>query len=364
MAAYGGPPPNTPVSPETPGYYTPRPQISFEVISEAFNLVKLQMGAWVGATFLCGVVLVIAYIVGISVMVGSMFITGGGRGQGNEGVGLLVQLVMQFGFGAIFTTLIMLMMGGMMRMALKQVRGETIGIGDLFSVTDVLVPLIGTAILMSVIGTVGTMMCFVPGFIAYGLMMFALPLVVDQRLGPIEAISQSFNMLKKDWLMATLFYFVASIVGSLGFFACGFGALFTYPIFFLAIVLTYRNYMTGGAPPTVPGTYPPVVPGGYMPQTGVTPVQGGYTPGVGYTPNVPGSYTPTAPTVPNPPTQGYAAGEAPAPAYGNSPTVPAPSYGNPTAPQYAPPAANPNAPTVNDDNQPTLNTQEPEPPKL
>ena len=357
MAAYGGPPPNNPVNPgmpETSGYYTPRPQISFDVISEAFNLVKLQMGAWIGATFLCGVVLVIAYIIGIAVMFGSIFITGGGRGQGNEGAGILVQLVLQFGFGAVFSTLMVMMMGGLMRMGLKQVRGETIGIGDFFSVTDVLLPLIGTSILISIVGTIGYMMCLVPGFVAYGLMMFAIPLVVDQRLGPIEAISQSFNMLKKDWLMATLFYLVASLVGGLGVIACGFGALFTYPIFILAIVLTYRNYMTGGTPPTVPGSYPPVVPGGYMPTT----------PGAGYTPTVSGSYTPTAPTAPYPPTQGYAAGEAPAPLYGNSPALPVPSYGNPVAPQYAPPAANPNAPTLNDNNQPTLNTQEPEPPKL
>jgi hypothetical protein len=350
MTAYGGLPPNTPASSDTPGYYTPRPQISFDVFSEAFNLFKLQMGAWVGAVFLCGVIVMAIGMLGSAVMVGSLAATAGSRDVAGVGIFLFFATYAGMFFVVVLATLFL--MGGLIRMALKQVRGETIGVGDLFSVTDVFMPLLGTALLVTIIGSIGSMFFVVPGLIAYGVLMFALPLVVDQRLGPIEAITRSFEMLKNDWLMATLFYFVAGLVGSLGFVACGVGVLFTYPIFILAIVLTYRNYMTGGAPPTVPGSYPPAVPGGYTPQTGAAPLSGGYTP---TTPNIPGSYTPP---------QGYAAGEAPAPLSGNSSAPTVPSYGNPTAPQYAPPAANPNAPTLGDNNHPTLNSQNPEPPKL
>lgn len=335
MTAYGGLPPNTPASSDTSGYYTPRPQISFDVISEAFNLFKLQMGAWVGAVFAFFAIIMVIAMLGGTVMVGSLIASGGSRDA--AGAGMFLFFATYAGMLFVVTLASLFLMGGLIRMALKQVRGETLKIGDMFSVTDVIGPLIGTALLVTVIGSIGSLFFVVPGLIAYGVMMFALPLVVDQRLGPIEAITKSFEMLKNDWLMATLFYFVTAMIGGLGGIACGVGMVFTYPIWILSIVLTYRNYTTGGTSPTVTG--------GYTAQTDAAPLSGGYTPTTptgGYTPNTPSGFTPA---------QGYAAGEAPAP------TVP--SYGNPTAPP-----ANPNAPTLSDNNHPTLNSQNQEPPRL
>ena len=90
--------------------------------------------------------------------------------------------------------------------------------------------------------------------------MFTIPLIVDKRMGATEAMTLSWNTLKGEAVMATVFYFVIALVAGCGFALCGIGALFTAPLFPLAVALTYRNYFMGPGNPVdapVTGSYPP-----------------------------------------------------------------------------------------------------------
>lgn len=77
--------------------------------------------------------------------------------------------------------------------------------------------------------------------------MFSVPLVVDQRIGGVEAIRQSFEMLKSQWLMATLFSIVVAILGFVGVLLCGVGLILTLPLCCLSIAVAYNDF-TGGVP--------------------------------------------------------------------------------------------------------------------
>jgi len=130
-------------------------------------------------------------------------------------------------------------------------------------------PLLIGSLLNGLAVAIGSVFCYIPGLVLGGLLMFTIPLIVDRRMDGIEAMKLSFNTLKGDALMATLFYLVVSIVGGLGGIACGIGALFTWPLFFLSISLLYRDYFMG--PPTA---YPDVTvppPSEPMPPPGAAP---------------------------------------------------------------------------------------------
>ena len=348
--------------PGGPAYQSPGGQISFDVIGEAWNLFKMQMGTWIGAIFIAGILFGVVYGIGITAMVVPMIAAGAANG-GTADVGITAKIV-QLVFTYAVTVIGFILIGGLLRMGIKQVRGENISIGDMFSVTDVLLPLLGTALLTVILGQIGTIMCIIPGFIAYGLTMFALPLVVDQRLGAIAAISQSFNMLKKDWLMATLFYFCVAFIGGIGIMGCCVGGLFTYPVFILSIALTYRNYMMnsgGGAPfvpngaPLVPGVYAPTTPGSYAP-----PAPGSYMTGSDYA-ATPGSAPMPTPAPGYAPTTGYAPpAETAAPNLNGYNTPAAPDNNGPTVADNTTSGANLN-------NSPTLysaETPREDPPRL
>jgi hypothetical protein len=167
-----------------------------------------------------------------------------------------------FGIGS--TVVNSILMGGLYRMAVRQGRGETINATYVFSALDRSPALIVLTLITQFLTVIGTYICILPGFIVAGLLMFAPLFVVDRRLGPIQAISESFNLLKSQWLMAAGFYFVAALLGGVGALLCGVGLVATYPIWFGSVALGYLAFTQPtqeqpfpgyGAPQ--PGVWPP-----------------------------------------------------------------------------------------------------------
>jgi hypothetical protein len=131
--------------------------------------------------------------------------------------------------------------GGLWKTAIKQLRGESISVGDLFSGGDVFPRMIGAFLAIGIMATLGALLCFFPAFVVIGLFFFTIPLIVDQNLDVSSALSASFEATKKNWLMFTLFAFVVAILASLGQFACYIGLLATYPLQFTIATIAYRD---------------------------------------------------------------------------------------------------------------------------
>jgi uncharacterized membrane protein len=145
-----------------------------------------------------------------------------------------------------------LLMGGMYRMALNQIRGIPTSAGDVFQAFDLVPRFIITNLIIGVLAGIGFMLCIIPGLIVLGTTFLAAPLLAATNLSPIDAITKSFEVLKRDMLMAILFFIVVTIVASLGAIACGIGIIFTYPLLFISISLVYRDFFPeqfGSAPP-------------------------------------------------------------------------------------------------------------------
>jgi uncharacterized membrane protein len=193
----------------------------------------------------------------------------GDRHGGAAIFGLGTMLIMFVGFIAIMVVAF-IMMGGLYRMAIKQVRGEPIQISDLWSVTDVIGQLALGGLLMGLSIGLASLACYLPAFIVAGLLMLTIPLIVDQKMGAIDAMTRSWNTLKQEWLMAAVLYFVLTFIASIGVVALYIGMLFTYPLLFLGTALVYRDFIlggSGGGPQLAdPNPYPAnVTPGAYPP---------------------------------------------------------------------------------------------------
>lgn len=242
-----------------------QPRVRFEAISDAWKYFQQQMGTWIAA---CLIYLVITLALSCGGYIAILALMGGlasGAGQPSSpeealsalttimGMGFFGQFLLQL-FVWILATLFT---GGLYRMATRQLRGEAISLGDMMSVVDVLGALLVAAILVGLAVTIGSFLCVIPAFIVGGLLMFTVPLIVDQRLGALEAMMKSVDSLKGEWLMATLFYLVVSILGSLGALLCGIGLLFTWPLFILSVSVLYRDFFIGQAPSEASAPPPP-----------------------------------------------------------------------------------------------------------
>lgn len=204
------------------------------LISRAWTIVSLQLGTWVLACLIWFVVLSV---------VGSAFGLGSPKRvrQGYFLVALFQIDAKNVLRMLALTSLNGFLLGGMFRMANRQLRGERISAGQIFEVSDCLGPLVVEAVLVGLIIDFALCMCLLPGLVACGLLMFALPLVADARLPATSAISLSFDSLKGRWLQASVFHLLAALVGMLGALACGVGIIFTLPIYVMAVTLAYQE---------------------------------------------------------------------------------------------------------------------------
>ena len=219
-----------------------RPLVRFSAISEAWALFQAEWLTW-ALTML----IVLAGNSVVSKVVDSFFHLDDEGGLGGfrwpmPREELAIQLILAALINGFFV-------GGMFRMASRQVRGERIHVGDLFSVVNVLNELAFGSILCAVAVAIAGLFCFVPGLIVQGLFMFTLPLIVDGGLTATSAIRQSWNALKGQWLTATLFHVVISFLSSIGIIFCCVGILFTGPIYVLSLTVLYRDFfLTKGTP--------------------------------------------------------------------------------------------------------------------
>ena len=237
------------------------PKVRFDVIGEAWNLLTKQFGVW----FVAG----LAFVIPIFVLVGifyvvlfAMIFSTPGMGRMEPGsaafwafeakiYGMIIPI------GLLSSAFQALIGGGMVRMALRQLRGEVIAAGDVFKIGDVAGPLVLVGILQGLAIQVGALFCYVPGIILGGLFMLAVPFVVEKRLPALEALRESAKTLKPDLVMASLLFFVVMLVYSLGSFACGIGLAASFPILPICLALIYRDFFLGGpAPVTYPGSNP------------------------------------------------------------------------------------------------------------
>ena len=208
-----------------PGY-TPQRQINFEVFKGAWKLFEQNPTVWLVTT------LVLVVTVSIPMII----------------ISLLIPFV--GGFLASIPALILLV--GLFRMALKQIRGEEISVGDAFDVADVLAPAAVAAALFLLGTSIGFALLIIPGMVIGGLLLFTFPLIADGKCGDgIEALKLSFETLQSELVMAAVFYLVQSIILTAGILFCGVGIFVAGPIIVLAQALLYRGYFPdgGAAPP-------------------------------------------------------------------------------------------------------------------
>lgn len=231
------------------------PKVRFEVLTEAWDLLIKQFGVWFVAG-LAFVVPVAVLIGGLSAIMMAQMAALGRMSAGNHDLSAqMLGLQLQFygislPAGILFSAFDGIIEGGMVRMAFRQMRGESIGISDIFKIGDVFWPLAVIGILQNIAVQVGSMFCLFPGIILGGLLLLAIPLVTERRMSAMNAIRESVNALKTDLVNASLLCFLLSLIVSLGGFVCGIGTAFTFPLMPITMALLYRDFYPREVPPS------------------------------------------------------------------------------------------------------------------
>lgn len=207
--------------------------IRWDVIGEAWELLKQEMGPWVIMTLISS-----ACYFAVSMAIQFIPLAFLDPEEGGAQLASLVLTPLNWAVQAFFEA-------GLFMAACKQVRGERIEVGDVFAGGNRYGPVLGAFVLYALLCGLGFMLCIIPGFIVAGRLMLVMPLVADGRLRAGEAIHTSWNAFQGKTLDASLFFLVIGLISGLGILLCGVGILITRPLYYLAIALVYRDFFPG-----------------------------------------------------------------------------------------------------------------------
>lgn len=247
------------------GGYAPPPAVRFDAISEAWSLFRQNTGIWIAAVLL---VVVVNAIVGVAVQ---LPFQGMLREPGPAAMpGIVLTNLLAIVVSAVVNAVLY---GGLVKMALNQLRTGTVSFEDLFSEIGNFGSLFLALLILQITIAVGLLIFVIPGLVIAGLTMLTIPIIVEQRIGPVDAIFKSIDVLKGQTLQATLFLLVLGVLSVVGLLLCCVGILFTFPLFYLGIAVVYRDFFGLGSPadpwsassPYPRGPMPPPPGGGFSP---------------------------------------------------------------------------------------------------
>lgn len=217
------------------------PGIYFDAIGDAIQIVKQDVGTWVVAALL---VLAVTYAIAIPMDLISNLLGYGAMfpseaQQADHWLGAtLISLPFSLVSGAVSAILV----AGLMQMALSKIDGGPVEMGDLFGGFGQFVPMLIGNSLTTLALFIGLLLCLVPGFYLIGAFAFVPILVVRQRLGGVEAISASWEVLRPHAFSMFGLIFVLGLLIILGVVACLVGVLFAVPVYAVTLAIHYRAF--------------------------------------------------------------------------------------------------------------------------
>ena len=229
------------------------PGAHFEFISDAFNIIRADVGTWILATIISLVVTIVAALPIYGLSFGVLFVGGSGGPTGPAQMaaflagGILLYVVLLTVSGMTYV--------GMGAMAMQASRGERPQIGELFAPLRRFFPVAITTLIVSLLIILGLSLFVLPGLIAIGLFAMAPFAACEQELSPGDALRWSLSVSREHvWSIMGLLV-VAFIIAQIGGCACYVGYLFTGPVPGIVLGLTYMTFRAPAPAPFMP--YPP-----------------------------------------------------------------------------------------------------------
>jgi uncharacterized membrane protein len=167
-------------------------------------------------------------------------VTGAIDVSGGAGPGLIGSLFI-FALGAIvWAFLVFVVQAGIVRAALALTRGESIEPKTFFT-TEKIGPILIGSLIVSVLTSIGFLLCYIPGLIVWFFTSFFLYFIIDRNMAPMEAIKASFEFVKDHIGDLLLFFLASALAYFIGALLCGIGLIVAIPVIVIAQAYTFKK---------------------------------------------------------------------------------------------------------------------------
>lgn len=105
---------------------------------------------------------------------------------------------------------------GYLKMIRKGLHGQKVQMGDIFSGMSNFLPALIALILISIAGLIGYLFFVLPGILVQFVTIFTFHQIAYHGMGPIEAITSSFDIVKNNFAAAIIIFILFSVLNLLG----------------------------------------------------------------------------------------------------------------------------------------------------
>lgn len=141
--------------------------------------------------------------------------------------------------------------GGLLILGLKMIRGEKGDLNELFAHFDQFLPTLvatlllwGASIVVYIIGNIpviGWIANFVVNPVLFLLYFLTIGFIVEQNRPPLQAIQRSIACFAGEWAQLWLYSFAMLLIGGIGYFIFLIGAVLTIPFGMIGMTLAYQQ---------------------------------------------------------------------------------------------------------------------------
>lgn len=199
-------------------------------ISAAMDKVKADPGPFF---------VIVAIFAGFSIASGvaGQLVTVGAQATGDQDLILVASLATNLLSQVVGLFISILTIGG----AIKIGRGEKFGVADLIPPAPVVLSVLAAGIIVGIGYMFGLLILVVPGVIWILATFFAKYIVIDQHVGPIDAIRESLRLTDGNKLKLFVWALASFGIMLLGVFAMCIGWMLAIPFIQVATAMIYDN---------------------------------------------------------------------------------------------------------------------------
>ncbi|WP_373387449.1 hypothetical protein [Pseudomonas alcaligenes] len=210
-----------------------------DVIGESWRLVKGTKGIIFGGLVIFYVVMFVATSV-----LGALF---GAIGLLSE-ASLSAILVGQFVISVLASALTYPFLAGVNMVGIRRAANQPVSFNEVFSGLGLFVPLLITAVVMTVLVYIGSLLLLLPGIYLGVAYMLAMPLVIERGLSPWQALETSRKAISQHWFKVFGLFLVLGLIMALSMIPLGIGLIWSMPLFIISMGVLYRTIF-GVLPP-------------------------------------------------------------------------------------------------------------------
>ena len=151
------------------------------------------------------------------------------------------EIIVNFLSQALIDAFSVLFAAGLIFMGIRKVAGDTISWKMIFTGFSDSGKIIVAAFLQSVLIFIGFLILVLPGiYLAIGYSM-TIPLIVDRKMSPWQAMEASRKAVHRDWWRVFGLYLVMGLLFVVSMVPLGIGLIWTWPMFVILAGVVYRS---------------------------------------------------------------------------------------------------------------------------